>query len=51
MACTKPLADDRPKDASFIGIQSRAWILERSARRLREADLNVFSKLGKQGLE
>ena len=26
-------------------------ILERSATRLREADLNVFSKLGKQGLE
>jgi hypothetical protein len=28
-----------------------AWIPERSATRLREADLNVFSKLGKQGLE
>ena len=27
------------------------WILERSATRLREADLNVLSKLGKQGLE
>ena len=26
-------------------------ILERSATRLREADLNVFSKLGNQGLE
>ena len=29
----------------------RAWIPERSATRLREADLNVLSKLGKQGLE
>src|SRR5271165_7508199 len=28
-----------------------AWIPERSATRLREADLNVLSKLGKQGLE
>jgi hypothetical protein len=28
-----------------------SWILERSATRLREADLNVFSKLGNQGLE
>ena len=27
------------------------WIPERSATSLREADLNVFSKLGKQGLE
>ena len=27
------------------------WIPERSATRLREADLNVLSKLGKQGLE
>ena len=27
------------------------WIPERSATRLREADLNVFSKLGNQGLE
>jgi hypothetical protein len=28
-----------------------AWIPERSATRLREGDLNVFSKLGNQGLE
>jgi transposase len=28
-----------------------AWIPERSATRLREADLNILSKLGKQGLE
>ena len=28
-----------------------AWIPERSATRLGEADLNVFSKLGNQGLE
>jgi hypothetical protein len=31
--------------------QEAAWIPERSATRLREADLNVFSKLGNQGLE
>ena len=29
----------------------RASISERSATRLREADLDVLSKLGKQGLE
>src|SRR5580658_5971483 len=29
----------------------RSWILERSATRLREADMDIFSKLGKQGLE
>ena len=28
-----------------------AWIPARSATRLREADLDIFSKLGKQGLE
>jgi hypothetical protein len=28
-----------------------AWILERSATGLREADLNILSKLGNQGLE
>ena len=28
-----------------------AWIPERSATRLREADLNALSKLGNQGLE
>ena len=38
-ACT----DARPARAS--------WIPERSATRLREADLNVLSKLGNQGLE
>jgi hypothetical protein len=32
-------------------VESGPWILERSATGLREADLNVFSKLGKQGLE
>ena len=31
--------------------QNTPWIPERSATRLREADLNVLSKLGKQGLE
>ena len=31
--------------------ERRPWIPERSATRLREADLNVLSKLGKQGLE
>ena len=31
--------------------QSRPWIPERSATWLREADLNVLSKLGNQGLE
>ena len=30
---------------------SASWILERSATGLREADLNVLSKLGNQGLE
>ena len=30
---------------------NEAWIPERSATRLREADLDIFSKLGKQGLE
>src|ERR1700722_10791879 len=30
---------------------TRPWIPERSATRLREADLNVLSKLGNQGLE
>src|SRR5271166_6077348 len=34
-----------------IDLWGRAWIPERSATRLREADLNVLSKLGKQGLE
>ena len=29
----------------------KAWIPERSATRLREADLDILSKLGKQGLE
>jgi hypothetical protein len=29
----------------------RPWIPERSATSLREADLDVLSKLGKQGLE
>ena len=38
-ACLISLANDNP------------WIPERSATRLREADLNILSKLGKQGLE
>ena len=32
-------------------LKGLAWILERSATGLREADLNVLSKLGNQGLE
>jgi muconolactone delta-isomerase len=32
-------------------LERGAWILERSATGLREADLNVLSKLGNQGLE
>ena len=32
-------------------ILARPWIPERSATGLREADLNVLSKLGNQGLE
>src|ERR1700729_3831114 len=31
--------------------KTASWIPERSATRLREADLNVLSKLGNQGLE
>ena len=34
-----------------IGLEGAAWIPERSATRLRKADLNVLSKLGNQGLE
>src|ERR1700722_7350116 len=34
-----------------IEIVRPSWIPERSATRLREADLNVLSKLGNQGLE
>ena len=34
-----------------IPTQSAPWIPERSATRLREADLNIPSKLGKQGLK
>ena len=34
-----------------LALSGSAWILERSATRLREADLNVLSKLGNQGLE
>ena len=30
-----------------VEVTLTAWIPERSATRLREADLNVFSKLGK----
>jgi raffinose/stachyose/melibiose transport system substrate-binding protein len=34
-----------------LAFNSTSWIPERSATRLREADLNVLSKLGNQGLE
>ncbi len=37
------------RPAIILGLT--AWIPERSATRLREANLNVFSKLGNQGLE
>ena len=37
-------------DATLVEYQA-PWILERSATRLGEADLNILSKLGKQGLE
>jgi Rhodopirellula transposase DDE domain len=47
------------RDAQFLYINDRGegsarcgpWIPERSATRLREADMDIFSKLGKQGLE
>ena len=47
------LWDDLPAPSaeSKQHIPRPAWIPERSATRLREADLNVFSKLGNQGLE
>jgi methionine-gamma-lyase len=39
-------------DNTMLGpLYQTPWIPERSATRLREADLNVLSKLGKQGLE
>ena len=34
-----------------IAATAQAWIPERSATRLREADLDVLSKLGKQGFK
>jgi hypothetical protein len=37
--------------AVMLDGNGRPWIPERSATRLREADLDVLSKLGKQGLE
>ena len=37
--------------ATHTPIKHVPWIPERSATRLREADLNVLSKLGNQGLE
>ena len=43
-ACGEILAQYPPAECA-------AWIPERSATRLREADLNVLSKLGNQGLE
>ena len=38
-------------DGLPTGTKNSPWIPERSATRLREADLNVLSKLGNQGLE
>jgi glycosyltransferase involved in cell wall biosynthesis len=38
-------------EAVLSGLEAHPWIPERSATRLREADLNVLSKLGNQGLE
>ena len=46
------LARDFDRRASVVGHSRRgSWIPERSATRLREADLNVLSKLGNQDLE
>jgi hypothetical protein len=39
----RDLLEDDFKDADY----ARPWIPERSATRLREADLNILSKLGK----
>src|SRR6516165_9161743 len=44
-----PRGQDR--DARRCQSPGRSWIPERSATRLRKADLNVLSKLGNQGLE
>ena len=41
----------RTKTYALIKEGSLPWIPERSATRLRKADLNVLSKLGNQGLE
>src|SRR5271166_4309882 len=46
----KPPAS-RNETGSLMAACSGPWIPERSATRLREADLNVLSKLGNQGLE
>ena len=43
--------EKREKLRAAINRVGWAWIPERSATRLREADLNVLSKLGNQGLE
>ena len=48
------LADNQPRlnrQSSGMALALTPWIPERSATRLREADLNVLSKLGNQGLE
>src|SRR5580693_1580191 len=39
------------RSARMVWSEVEAWIPERSATCLREADLNVLSKLGNQGLE
>ncbi len=50
-------ADQKARhDRLLMHVQTTAplndpWIPERSATRFREADLNVLSELGKQGLE
>ena len=41
----------RNPQVRILDVNRRTWIPERSATRLREADLNVFSKLGNQDLE
>ena len=41
----------RAKTTVSRELQPEPWILERSATGLGEADLNILTKLGKQGLE
>src|SRR5271167_569002 len=46
-----PALDLDPETRRALQLDALAWIPERSATPLREADLNVLSKLGNQGLE